>query len=248
MILFDVKAISLHSDLPVCSQSFFKRMKRSLLNSGINLLSYAKYDSPFVLRSNKGQPPQLLSHHFVYLLVKNAGEPSFYAREVTTIEQVSEVLAADKLHFRLIENALMGKKPYSSQTQSHQKRRSAQQLCPLCPGPLTGQKGKKGKIKDGKEYFEVKCHYRHYPRYNCDFFVELEKTEYILFKKNRYPTNKWLNKLDAKRCPRCKDLLFEMKLPDGRIYHQCRNTLIRQFPGEDYCDFRTEITDEKLER
>ncbi len=244
MVLFNISAISLHPDLLLCSQSFFKKMKKNLLNSGIHPLEYARYNSPFVSRGNQGQPPQLLSHHFVFLLVKNHGEQSFYAREVLTEEIKSEVLAIDKHHVALLEHALTGKKSYTSQSLSHQKRRSAQQVCPLCPGPLTGQKSKKGKIKDGKEYFEVKCLYRHYRQYNCDFLVELEKSEYILFKKNKYPTNKWLNKLDTKRCPVCKDkdLLFERKASDGRVFHQCRKTLIRQFSGEDHCDYRIEIT------
>lgn len=242
MVLIDLKTILLHPDLLLCTQPFFRKLKKSLLNNGIQPLEYARYNSPFVFRGTHGQPPQLLSHHFVYLLLKNSGKHSLLVREVLTQEHISEVLAIDKLNGALLEHALSGQKSYTPQSLSHQKRRFAQQVCPLCPGLLTGQKSKEGKIKDGKEYFEVKCLYRHYRRYNCDFYVELEKSEYILFKKNMYATNKWLNKLETKRCPLCKDFLFERKAPDGKVFQQCRKTLIRQFPGEDHCNYRSEIT------
>lgn len=216
-------------------------MKRYLLNNGIQPLAYARTNPPFFFRGKQGRQPQLLSRHFVYLLIKDSGQRSFYAREVLNEEDISDVLAIDKLNFRLLEQAMLSRKAYTSQTQSHQKRRSGRQMCPLCPGFLTGQKSKKGKIRDGKEYFEVKCHYRHYPDYSCEFFIELERPEYILFKRNRYPTSRWLNMLPTKRCPLCKDLLFERKSLDGKVFHQCRKTLIRQVPGEDHCDYRIEI-------
>ena len=242
MVSLDIGAISLHPEITPASQTFFKKIKRFLLKDGIPPLVYASVNTPFIV--SHGHQYQLLSHHFVYLLVKGTGARSFLAREAT-LEQINDILAIDQLNVALLERALSGKKDFTSQTQSHRKRRLAQQVCPLCPGLLIGQKSKKGKIKeDGKEYFEVKCHYRHYSRYRCEFFVELEKSEYILFKNNKYPTSKWLIKLNTK-CPHCKDILFERKMPDGKIFHQCYKTLTRHYPGDDDCNYKIEITDEK---
>ena len=221
-------------------------MKMHLKRNGISVLSYARINAPFIIFTGQGgQKPQLLSHHFVYVLLKNAGERTFHVRQVKTDQQTHEVMVIDRVNFALLENALLGEKSYSSQTVTHQKRRSAGQVCPLCRGPLTGQKSKKGKVENGKEYFEVRCHYRHYPHIQCEFLIKLEQSEYALFKKNRYPTRAWIKKLDGQRCPRCKDVLFERRLPNGNLFHQCRKTLVKEYPGEEGCDFKMKITNEE---
>lgn len=69
MIQFDIKAISLHPDLTLSSHSFFKKMKRHLEKNCIPFQVYASFNIPLVF-VHKNQH-QLISHHFIYMLVKS---------------------------------------------------------------------------------------------------------------------------------------------------------------------------------
>ncbi len=245
MTLVDLKTVVLHPELFLCPPPLEKWMSKLLRDEGINALDYSRVNTPFIFQDKQ---THLLSHHLVYLLAKHSGIQSIYMRHALTPDQIRDVLAVDSLSYAVLEFARLNSKNSSAQTRSHQKRRTAKQMCPLCPGFLTAQKDKHGKIREGKEFFEIKCHYRHYKGYNCEFHFELEKEDYRLFKQGRFPTNKWLQRLDTERCPLCNDSLFERKSSDGKVFHQCRKTLTKQFPGDDFCDYNIEISRDKLKR
>ena len=242
MIVVDYEALSFHPKLHRCNPRLLKKIKNVLASSNIGISDYIRINAPFVVKDpQEHHQLQLLSHHHSYLLARDLRERSFYAWPASK-NDIDNILAVDGLHSTLLERALLDKQSISSQTRSHRNRRTAGQVCPFCPGVLTGQKSKTGKNADDQLYFEVNCHYRHYKNYNCDFSVRMTEEEFLLFKKNQYPTYQWLTKLDNKRCPLCKDHLYERKLLNGRILHVCRKTLRKKTFFDDHCSYQTELT------
>lgn len=241
MIYVDVKSLKLHPDLALANIGLIKKLKKYLSRSNTNILSFCSANRPYVL-AREDHSYQLLSHHHVYLLVKGLRQRGFNANEVTSTSEVDDILTVDRINATLLEKALMSEVSLSGAAKGHQRRRAARQICPLCSGPLIRQKSKKGRIIDGEEMYEVHCHYneKYYPHRACNFAVLLEKIEFDLFKRNQYPTSRWLQKLGS-NCPKCKDdPLYERRMLNGKVFHQCLNTLT----GDDSkCSYRVEINE-----
>ena len=237
MVYVDFKHLELPIEPDRYREGLVRKFKRYLLKKELNTLSYCKAHPPHVIKNEEGNY-KLLSNHHVYLLVIDAKENGFHAIEVNEDDSV-EITSINRNDIALLESALLADKTQTGAAITHQQKRTAKQVCPLCGGALLRQKS--NRPKDGsEEMFEVHCQYnaKSYPHIACEFSALLEKAEFKLFRKYKYPTSNWMKKLKS-LCPKCNvKHLYERNTLSGKVFHQCVNTLIGRYM---VCDYKTEI-------
>lgn len=203
----NIKKISFHALLAKDeNDDLLKKLSRAF---GKSLPTFCSLAPPVFIKNNKDTAYILVARRYSYdVLLHRAlrdGEPEIPALIISEAE-LGVVLSAANIELQAL-NALKPK--LTPAGQSRKKHREAGLICPLCDSMLQGPKNGEA-IEDGqyKGYYKITCLKKNDKKNPCDFRSYLSPGEFTLFHKRKYPTAKWLQRIEGEACAKCQKRLF----------------------------------------